>query len=108
MRNKRRKQVEIQKRRRRTVFFTLGILVVVYLSLSLIFGENGLLKYLKLNSIKEDLQVKISSIDKQNEEIKRQIDLVKKGKDPNLIEELAREQGLTQEGEIIFQYEDGQ
>ncbi len=108
MRNKRRKQVEIQKRRRRTVFFTLGILVVVYLSLSLIFGENGLLKYLKLNSIKEDLQVKITSIDKQNEEIKRQIDLVKKGKDPNLIEELAREQGLTQEGEIIFQYEDGQ
>ncbi|MCK5139428.1 MAG: septum formation initiator family protein [Thermodesulfovibrionia bacterium] len=108
MRNKRRKQVEIQKRRRRTVFFTLGILVVVYLSLSLIFGENGLLKYLKLNSIKEDLQVKITSIDKQNEEIKRQIDLVKKGKDPNLIEELAREQGLTQKDEIIFQYQDGQ
>lgn len=108
MRNKRRKQVEIQKRRRRTVFFTLGILVVIYLSLSLFFGENGLLKYLKLNSIKEELQVKINSIDKQNEEIKRQIDLVKEGKDPNLIEELAREQGLTQEGEIIFQYEDGQ
>ncbi|MCK5287124.1 MAG: septum formation initiator family protein [Thermodesulfovibrionia bacterium] len=108
MRNKRRKQVETQKRQRRTVFFTLGILVVICISFTLIFGENGLVRFIKLRAIKEDVRAKVNRIDKQNKEIKRQIDLVKKGKDLNLIEELAREQGLTQKDEIIFQYQDGQ
>ncbi|MCK5426148.1 MAG: septum formation initiator family protein [Thermodesulfovibrionia bacterium] len=108
MRNKRRKQVETQKRQRRTVFFTLGILVVICISFTLIFGENGLVRFIKLRAIKEDVRAKVNRMDKQNKEIKRQIDLVKKGKDLNLIEELAREQGLTQKDEIIFQYQDGQ
>ncbi len=108
MRNKRRRQVEIQKRRRRTVLFTLGFLIVICVSFTLIFRENGLLRFLELRSVRGDVQAKIYRIDKQNKEIKRQIDLVKKGKDLNLIEKLAREQGLTQKGEIIFQYQDGQ
>jgi cell division protein FtsB len=107
MRNRRRKQVEVKKRRRRTVLFTIGILVSLYLFLTVIFGENGLLRYLGLQSVEEDIQLKIDGIERHNKELKRQIDVVKKRQDPNLIEELAREQGLTQEGEIIFQYEEG-
>jgi cell division protein FtsB len=84
------------------------MVIVICISFTLIFGENGLLRLLKLRSIREDVQAKINRIDKENKEIKRQINLVKKGKDLNLIEELAREQGLTQEDEIIFQYQDGQ
>jgi cell division protein FtsB len=84
------------------------MVVVICVSFTLIFGENGLLTFLKLRSIREDVQAKINRIEKENKEIKRQIDLVKKGKDLNLIEELAREQGLTQKDEIIFQYQDGQ
>lgn len=108
MRNKRRKEVAAKKRRRRTVLLTCGILIVTYLFLTAIFGENGFLRYLKLRSIRADIQAEIKSIERQNEEMKKQVDLLKNKKDPNLIEELAREHGLTQEGEIIFQYQDGQ
>ncbi len=106
MRNRRRKEVETKKRRKRTVLFTLGILIVIYLSLTLIFGENGLLRYIKLESIRADLQAEIRSLKKQNEEMKRQIEALKK--DPNLIEELARKRGLTREEELIFKFEDEQ
>ncbi len=103
MRNKRRKHVETQKRIRRTILFTIGILAVIYLSITLIFGENGFVRYLKLKSNKAELQAKIKNIEKQNEEIKGQIEKLKK--DPNTIEELAREQGLTKDkDEIIFNF----
>ncbi len=80
------------------------MLILIYLSLSLIFSENGFLRYMKLESAKTDLMAEVRKIKKQNKEIKRQIDRLKK--DPDLIEEIAREQGLTREGELIFKYED--
>jgi len=106
MRNKRRKNVEVKKKRKRTVLFTLGILVIVYLALTIIAGENGLLRYLKLLSVRSEFQADIKGLKKQNEETKRQIEALKK--DPNLIEELARKQGLTREDELIFKFEDKQ
>jgi cell division protein FtsB len=48
--------------------------------------------------------VKIRGMKKRNEEIKRQIEAYKK--DPYLIEELARKQGLTREEELIFKFEE--
>jgi cell division protein FtsB len=104
MRSSRRRQVEAKKKRRRLILSTLGILIVTYLTLTLVFGENGLLRYLELRSVKSEFEAEIRTIERQNEELKRQIEAIKEGKDPNLIEELAREQGLTKEGEIIFQY----
>ena len=105
MRNRRRKQVENQKRIRRNILFTVGILIVIYLSFTLIFGENGYLRYLKLKSNKAELQAKIKNIEKQNEEIKEHIRKLEK--DPNTIEELARDQGLGKgEDEIIFNFKD--
>ncbi len=41
-------------------------------------------------------------MERQNEEIKKQIDKLKK--DPNTIEELARDQGLTKDDEIIYNF----
>ncbi len=104
MRNRRRKEVEAKKRRKRTVFFTLGILIIIYLFLTLVFGENGLLRYVKLKSIRDDMQAEIRGMKKRNEEMKRQIEAYKK--DPYLIEELARKQGLTREEELIFKFEE--
>ncbi len=104
MRNRRRKQFETKKRKKRTILFTLGILVVIYLFLTLIFGRNGLLRYVKLRSISVDIQREIRDLKKQNEEAKRHIEAIKK--DSNLIEELARKQGITREGELIFRFED--
>lgn len=104
MRNRRRKEVEVKKKRRRAILFTLGVLVLVYLSLTLIFRENGLLKYLKLRDIRAERQSEIRGLKKQNEEINRQIEALKT--DPNLLEELARKQGLKREEELIFRFED--
>lgn len=106
MRNRRRKDVETKKRRKRTVLFTLGTLVIVYLFLTLIFGENGLLRYIKMRSIKTDIRTDIVRLKKQNKETKKQIEAL--SKDPNLVEELARKQGLAKDGEIIFKFKDDQ
>ncbi|GBE06294.1 MAG TPA: hypothetical protein ENG95_02660 [Nitrospirae bacterium] len=106
MRNRRRKEVEAKKRVKRSVFFTLGVLIIIYLFITLIFGENGLLKYIKLEAVKEDVQAEIKGLEKQNEETKKQIEAGRE--DPNLIEELARKQGLTREDELIFKFKDGQ
>ncbi len=104
MRNRRRQHVEYKKKISRLVFFTIGVLILIYLSLSLIFSESGFLRYMKLESAKTDLMAEVRKIKKQNKEIKRHIELLKK--DPDLIEEIAREQGLTREGELIFKYVD--
>ncbi len=104
MRNRRRKKVEIKKRRKRTVLFTIGVLIVIYFFLTLVFGENGLLRYIKLRSIRTESQADIKRLKKQNKETKRQIDALKK--DPDLLEELARKQGLAGDEELIFKFED--
>ena len=102
MRNKRKKQVEAHKKIRRSILFTLGILAVIYLSIALVFGEKGFLRYSKLKSNKAEIQAGIRNMERQNEEIKKQIDKLKK--DPNTIEELARDQGLTKDDEIIYNF----
>jgi cell division protein FtsB len=104
MRNRRRKEVENKKRRRRTILFTLGILIVIYFSISLVFGENGLLRYFKMKSVKSDVHTEINGIERRNEEVKRQIETAKN--DSNKLEGLARKHGLTKEGELIFKFED--
>jgi len=105
MRNKRKGQVELRRKVKRIVLSTIGVLVFIYLTISLPFGENGLLRYIRLKSTVTKLHTEVEMIKKQNEEMKRQIDALKR--DPNLIEELARQHGLTREGELIFRYEDG-
>ncbi len=104
MRNRRRQQVEYKKKISRLVSFTIGVLILIYLSLSLVFSESGFLRYMKLESAKTGLMAEVRKIKKQNKEIEGHIDLLKK--DPDLIEEIAREQGLTKEGEWVFKYED--
>lgn len=104
MRNRRRQEVELRRKIKRIVLSTLGVLIFIHLTLSLIFGESGLLRYIRLKSITAKLQSEVDLIKRQNEEIKRQTEALKK--DQNLIEEFARQQGLTREGELTFKYED--
>ena len=100
MRNSRQKEVEAKKRMRRTVFLTCGILIIGYLFLNVIFSENGLLKYLKLKSMMNNLRADTENIIKQNDEKKKRMEEIKRN--PTLLEELARKQGLTKNGEDIY------
>ncbi|MBI5025343.1 MAG: septum formation initiator family protein [Nitrospirae bacterium] len=79
-------------------------MLFIYLSFSLIFGERGFVRYLKLKSTRADLQAETKKVQDENEEIKKQVDILKK--DPHAVENFARELGLTKKGEIIFKYED--
>jgi cell division protein FtsB len=77
MRNKRRKEVQSKKKRRRTIILTLGILLVIYFSITLVFGENGLLRYWQLKGVNTDVQREIDALKRRNIEIRKQIDAAK-------------------------------
>ena len=84
---------------------TIGILFFIYLTLTMIIGEKGLLTYIKLKSMKKTLLAETMTMKKQNEEARRQVEAMES--EPDRAEELAREYGLTKEGELIFKF-DGQ
>ena len=97
-------QVRTEMKKRRLVFLSFFILCFVYLAVSLVFGNMGLLKYIELNRTKKDLKRQVVDITRQNEEIKTQITLLKN--DPFYKEKIAREEfGLAKPGEYIFRYD---
>jgi len=106
MRNIRHSTVQDNRKKRRLVYLTSGILLVIYLTLNMIIGENGLVKYMKLKAIRTKLQSETLALQKQNEDANRQIETLKK--EPDRVEELAREYGLTKKGELIFKFDSKQ
>jgi cell division protein FtsB len=97
-------QVRAEMKKRRLVFFTFFVLCFIYLLVSLVFGDTGLLKYMELNRTKKNLEKQVVEINSQNEEIKTQIRLLKD--DPFYKEKLAREEfGLAKPDEYVFQYD---
>jgi cell division protein FtsB len=99
-----RKQVVSEVRKRRLIFLTVMILSFLYLSISLLFGDSGLFRYLELNRTRRSLEVQLVEISKQNEQIRQQITLLKN--DPFYREKLAREEfGLAKPDEYIFLYD---
>ncbi len=104
MRNVRRQQVQQNKKRRNLIFVTFGILILIYLSMNLIIGENGLLRYIQLKSTKNQFHAETIAISNQTSDVKKQVDILKEK--PHAFEEYAREYGLTNEGELIFKFEE--
>ncbi len=99
-----RKQVLSEIRKRRLIFLTFIILSFIYLSISLIFGDMGLFKYIELNKTKQKLEQQVDDINRQNQQLKAQIKLLKE--DPFYREKFAREEfGLAKPDEYIFQYD---
>ncbi len=99
-----RKQVVSEVKKRRLIFFTFVVLSFLYLSISLVFGDVGLLRYFELNRTKKGLEKQLFEINRQNEQIRTQIKLLKE--DPFYKEKLAREEfGLARPDEYIFKYE---
>ncbi len=104
MRNVRRQQVQQNKKRRNLIFVTFGILILIYLSLNLIIGENGLLRYIQLKSTKNQIQAETIAISNHTSDVKKQVDVLEEK--PHVFEEFAREYGLTKKGELIFKFKD--
>ncbi len=99
-----RKQVLAEVRKKKLIFLTVVILSFIYLSISLVFGDMGLFRYLELNRTKTNLEKQIDEINTQNEQLRTQLKLLKE--DPFYREKLAREEyGLSKPNEYIFQYD---
>jgi cell division protein FtsB len=98
------KQVRSEVKKKRLIFFTLMVLSFIYLSISLIFGEMGVFRYMDLSRTRRNMEKEVLEINRQNEQIKAQIKLLKE--DPFYKEKFAREEfGLAKPDEYIFQYE---
>jgi cell division protein FtsB len=99
-----RKQVVSEIKKKRLIFLTIAVLSFIYLSISLVFGDMGLLRYLELNRTKMNLESQLSEIDRQNAQLRTQLKLLKE--DPFAREKLAREEyGLSKPNEYIFKYD---
>ncbi|MEJ2696399.1 MAG: septum formation initiator family protein [Candidatus Sulfobium sp.] len=99
-----RDQVRSELKKRKLVFVTVFVLCFIYLSVSIIFGDMGLIRYIKLNRTKDKMVRQMDDIRKQNEKLRTQIELLKN--DPFYREKFAREEyGLAKPDEYIFQYD---
>jgi cell division protein FtsB len=99
-----RKQVLSELKKKKLIFLTFVSLSFLYLSISLVFGDMGLFRYLELHRTKMNLENQITEINRQNEQLRTQLKLLKE--DPFYREKLAREEyGLSKPNEYIFQYD---
>jgi cell division protein FtsB len=99
-----RKQVSSEMKKRKLIFYTVMLLSFVYLFVSLIFGDMGLLKYRELHKTKTRIQMQLHEIEQENLQIRSQIKSLKE--DPFYAEKHAREDfGLAKPDEYIFQYD---
>ena len=104
MRNIRRQQVQQSRKRKRIIYLTFGILLFIFLTVTMTIGKNGLIRYMKLRTTRDRLLAETMLIEKQNNDINSQIGSLKNKNE--IIEELAREYGMTKEGELIYKFED--
>ncbi len=99
-----RDQVRSEMKKRRLIWVTFFVLSFIYLTISLLFGDNGLIRYLELTRTKANLEKQLVEINAQNEQIKTQIKLFRE--DSFYREKFAREEfGLAKPDEYIFQYD---
>jgi len=99
-----RQQVVNEVKKKRLIFFTFILLSFLYLSINLLFGEMGFLRYIELNKTRKNLEKQLVELNRQNSEIRTQIKMLKE--DPFYREKLAREEfGLARPGEYIFKYD---
>jgi cell division protein FtsB len=95
----------MENRRRRIMFLTFVFLGFIYLAISFIFGDMGILKYSELNKRKVFLEKQIREIEKENLSLRSEVKSLKE--DPYYTEKHAREEfGLAKPDEYIFRYDD--
>lgn len=104
MRNIRRQHLDQKRKVRRLILYTLGVLLFIYITVSLILGDSGLIRYTKLQSVRKDIVAEINAIKNRKKDVESELERLKN--DHALMEELAREHGLAKEGELIFKFDD--
>lgn len=99
-----RRQVSAELRKRRYVFYTAALLFLLYIAVSFIFGNTGILRLMELEQKKTALKKEVAEIKKQDEGLKASIKSYKEN--DFYMEKHAREDfGLSNPDEYIFVYD---
>jgi cell division protein FtsB len=99
-----RKQIDNERKKRRLIVYTLFLLMMLYLTVSLFFDDMGFIKYLHLKKSEERLLQEIVSLEKENSTIQSEINNFQSN--PFYLERHAREDlNLSRPDEYIFIYE---
>lgn len=98
------KQVAMELRRRRLIFFTVVLLSFFYILGSFLFGESGFIRYLELKKRKDQIERDVRSIELKNSRMATELRSLKE--DPFYLEKHAREDfGMARPDEYIFKYD---
>lgn len=102
-----RQQVESERKKRDLFFFSIIAVAFLYVIISAVFGNRGLIKYYELKNTESSLKAEIESLQKGNELLKAQTDAL--NRDSFLKEKYARENfGLAKPEEYIYQFKDNE
>jgi cell division protein FtsB len=105
MRNRTKGEVEQRRILLKRLFCAMALIANGYLLLSLLFGEMGLLKFMKMKQTHAQIRKENQDLQEENEALGRRIKMLKT--DPNAIEQIARDRlGLAKEGELIYEFYD--
>ncbi len=100
--DKNKEQKESNDRKIKIIFIA-SLLFFVFLVLTAIFREDGIIKSYNLNKKLELLKSDIGNLKRENERLSREVYALKN--DPAYIEKIAREDlGLVKPGEIVFEF----
>jgi len=89
--------------RRKKILIAAGALFVIYLFVSFIFGEMGLVKYYRMKSHYNALNEEIDRLKQDNAKLSKEVYSLRS--DPAYLERVARDKlGLARQGEIVYYY----
>lgn len=102
-----RQQIESEIKKRDLIFFSLIAIAFLYILISAVFGNRGLIKYYELKNTENRLKAEIQHLQKDNNLLKTQVESL--NKDSFLKERYARERfGLAKPEEYIYQFKDNE
>jgi cell division protein FtsB len=84
----------------------IGIIIAVssYFVFLFIYGDKGIIRYMELKDKRVELEAQIRSMKIENEMLEQRNNSLMK--DPQAVEDLAREMGYKKENEIIFKFKE--
>ncbi|MBI3599701.1 MAG: septum formation initiator family protein [Nitrospinae bacterium] len=102
--DKNKEQNETNNKRLKIILFA-SLSFFIFLVLTAVFREDGIIKANRLNKKLELLKSDIGNLKRENEKLNREVYALKN--DPSYIEKIAREDlGLVKPGEVVFEFVD--
>jgi len=103
--NRPRQAIIEEQKRRRLILGAVGGFFIVYFIFSFIFGDSGLLSYLRMKEMQQQLSNEIEQLHQKNAVLREEVRSLRS--DPEYIEQIARDQlGMAKDGETIYKFDD--